>query len=324
VVYCEESAGGEIAARIETSVPRSDDYLRVFHRVRYEVRQPLRWQRLAFHQLGADYYNETPSRRVAIGDVNGVREEWEPRRAAGIYDRRAAPLSGDQPWVSLHGLDRAALGKGAAAASKGLIIRSWRAVLGGRPAPVPHVSLRATEWGKGNHRTVIEIAPPPAVEELLAGDSIDAEFEWVVFPTDPAACYAPNPAFRESLATDADTWRLVHREAAGNRLRIEPGRGKVRCNYPVAVTVEDGQRADCTIAGGLGYVPITFHALAGHRGYELLLDGRPVNQAVHGNDFWQTDYNSATATWRMTFNIPMDRAAECSRRLTFQPIGTER
>jgi len=63
VRYLEETAGGEIAARIDVSLARSDDYLRAFHHIRYDVRRPVRWQRLAFYQLGADFYNDTPARR---------------------------------------------------------------------------------------------------------------------------------------------------------------------------------------------------------------------------------------------------------------------
>ena len=61
VRYIEETSGGEMAARMEVSLARSDDYLRVFHRLRYDVRKPVTWQRLAFFQLGADYYNDTPA-----------------------------------------------------------------------------------------------------------------------------------------------------------------------------------------------------------------------------------------------------------------------
>ena len=310
VIYAEESAGGEIAAQMEVSIPQSDDYLRAFHRVRYDVRQTLRWRRLAFYQLGADYYNSTPARRVAVGDAHGMHEEWEPRRAGGNLRPAGRctfrrPALGVDSRAGTHGV-----GKGAAAASRGLIVRSWRAVLGGRPVPVPHVSFFATEWGKGNHRTTVEISPPPELSELLPGDFVDAEFELVVFPTDPAACYAPNGPFRESLARDADTWRPIAREAAGNGLQAKAGRGRLLHNYPIAVAVDDDQRAECTVTGGLGYVPITFHALSGYRGYEVLLDGRAVHQAVHGNDFWQTGYDSATGKWRMTFNILLDSPAE--------------
>ena len=104
VGYTEESPGGEVAARMDVSLPRSNDYLRTFFHLRYEVYRPMQWRRLAFFQLGSDFYNEVPSRRVAIGDANGVREEWEPRRANDVYDRSNVPLTGAatvvvHPWT---------------------------------------------------------------------------------------------------------------------------------------------------------------------------------------------------------------------------------
>ena len=72
VSYVEETSGGEVVSRVRVSIGRSDDYLRAFHHLRYDVRQPMKWQRLAFYQLGADYYNDTPARSVAIGNVNGL------------------------------------------------------------------------------------------------------------------------------------------------------------------------------------------------------------------------------------------------------------
>ena len=135
VRYQEETTGGEIKAQMEVSLVRSDDYVRAFHRLRYDVSLPVKWQRLAFFQLGADFYNDSPARRVAIGDLHGMREEWTPPHAQGAFDRRSVRLAGPQPWVSIHGLDRGALGKGSAAASRGLVIRSWRARLAGNPAP---------------------------------------------------------------------------------------------------------------------------------------------------------------------------------------------
>jgi hypothetical protein len=32
----------------------------------------------------------------------------------------------------------------------------------------------------------------------------------------------------------------------------------------------------------------------------------PQNQAVHGNDFWQTDFNAERGCWEMTFNLGLD------------------
>jgi len=306
VRYAEETLGGEIESRVRVSIPRSDDYLRAFHHLRYDVRQPVKWQRLAFYQLGADYYNDTPARRVAIGNVDGMREEWEPIRGNDVYDRRGVALAGEQPWVSIHGIERAAVGKGGAFASRGLIVRSWKAVLGGKPCRQPHVSFFANEWGKGNFRTAIELSPPADVVALQHGDYVEADVELVMFPADARAYYGPNHAFRKALETDADTWRLVQREAAGNALKVKSFAGKVARNYPLALTAGAKGRAACVVSGGIGYVPVTFSGLSDCRGFELLVDGQSLNQAVHGNDFWQTDYDPGRGRWQLTYNLLRD------------------
>lgn len=305
VGYVEETADGAIGARMDVAVARSDDYLRAFHHVRYDVRQPVRWQRLAFFQMGADFYNDTPSRRVVVGDATGLREEWAPAMAKDVYDRRAVPLTGNAPWVSVHGLERDSLRKGAAAASRGLIVRSWKARLGGRLAPVPHLATYATEWHRGWFRTVVELAPPPGVTALQPGDYVEANLEFVVLPAGAAAYYGPNEKFREVLAKDADTWRLVHREAAGNALRVRARRGSVQQTYPLRIRSAADGTAEFEVSGGVGYVPVTFTGLRDGRPRTLLMDGAPLNQEVHGNDFWQTDYDATRRMWQMTFNIAL-------------------
>ena len=320
VRYLEETAGGEIAARVDVSITRSDDYVRAFHRLRYDVTQPVRFQRLAFFQLGADFYNDTPARRVAIGDIQGMREEWTPPGAQGAFDRRAVALAGAQPWVSIHGLDRATLGKGGAAASRGLVIRSWRALLGGEPNATPHVSTFCNEWGQRNFKTVIDLAPPLEVTALQPGDYVEAEVEIVVFPADAKSYYGSNEPFREALISDADTWRLVQREAAGNALRVEARRGTVIRSFPLVVAVDAGECVQADVQGGVGWLPLTFTGLASHRGYELRVNDRAFTQAIHGNDYWQTDYDPSTSKWSQTFNVP--RNDRQPLRLEFGPVAT--
>ena len=305
VSYTEEALGGELSARMDVALPRSSDHLRTFFHLRYDVRHPLQFQRLAFFQLGADFYNDVPARRVALGDATSVRDEWEPKRAKDVFDRVATPLTGAQPWVSIHGVERAALRTGQADASRGLIVRSWRAVLGGQPAPQPHAAFFCTEWGKGNHRTVVELAPPPGLKELCAGDFVEADLELVVFPATASAYYGPDKIFQEALARDADTWRMVQREAAGHDLQPEARRGKIAHAYPLRVAVDEHQAAEITLRGGLGFVPVTFTGLTAPTGYVLLVDDQPLQQAIHGNDYWQTDFDAASQRWQQTFNIAL-------------------
>src|ERR1043166_5732279 len=182
-------------------------------------------------------------------------------------------------------------------------MRSWKAKLGGKACPEPHASFYSTEWGKSNFRTTVELSPPPNLTALKPGDFVDAELELAVFPAEAQAYYGPNVAFRKALETDADTWRLVQREAAGNAQRVTAQKGRVERSYPLVLSV-NRKEAAFDLAGGIGYVPVTFTGLRDYRGYELWVDGRQLDQSVHGNDFWQTDYDEIHRQWRLTFNVP--------------------
>jgi hypothetical protein len=193
-------------------------------------------------------------------------------------------------------VEREALKEGHAMASRGLIVRSWRAVLGGRPA-APHVSTFGTEWGKGNPKTTVELSPPPGLSELLPGDFVEAELELVVFPADAAAYYGPDKPLRDFLTREADTWRPVHREAQGNTLQPVAKRGRIAKNYPLIIAVDDEQRAQVTVKGGLGHVPVVLTGLRAPKGYRLLVNGQPVTH-------WQTDWDAVTQRWRIVCNVP--------------------
>ena len=302
VRYTEESAGGELAASMAVSVPRSDDYLRTFFHLRYDVQKPMKWRRLAFFQLGSDFYKYVPARVVATGNSGGLGTEWEPKLGKDVYDRSAIPLPGEQPWISIHG-QRGAIKPGTAMASRGLIVRSWRATLGGKPAPQPYASTFCTEWGTGNHRTAIELSPPPGIAELLPGDFVEADLELVVFPADAAAYYGPDKAFQKRLSLDVNTWRLVQQESVGNALKAVATKGRVAKPYPLVIAADAGQHAEVSFRGGLGYLPVTFTGLSSPSGYDLVMDGKRVDQSVHGNDFWQTDYNATSRHWSRTYNV---------------------
>jgi hypothetical protein len=319
VCYIEQTSGGEIDSRVNVSIARSDDYLRAFHHLRYDVRQPIKWQRLAFYQLGSDFYNATAANLVAIGSSKGLIEEWRPIQGKDIFDRRAVPLAGTVPWISIHGVERSTAKQGEALASRGLIIRSWKAVLGGKVCSMPYASFYATEWGKGNFRTVIELSPPSDVLALERGDFLEADLELVVFPSDARAYYGPNESFRQELEKEADTWRPVQREATGTSMHWQLQHGKLERETPLAFSVDWRGRAGLTLTGGVGYVPVTFMGLKNNRDFELLVEGKPLNQSVHGNDFWQTDYDEIRREWRVTYNILRDGRGPT--RLEFRTTG---
>jgi len=92
--------------------------------------------------------------------------------------------------------------------------------------------------------------------------------------------------------------------------------GKMQQTHPAITIATENDEAAGTIRGGLGYVAITFTGLSSPLGHLLALDEVPLDQSVHGNDFWQTDFDAVTKTWSLTYNLPP--FAGKSRKFTFK------
>lgn len=67
--------------------------------------------------------------------------------------------------------------------------------------------------------------------------------------------------------------------------------------------VESG-KASFELNGGMGCVPVTVTGLTSSRDFTLTLNGAPLDQSIHGNDYWQADYDPVDRTWSWTYNLP--------------------
>ena len=337
VTYAGTTADGNIDAAITVSTPRCDDINRAFHRFRYDVRKPTPFTRMAFYQVGADRYNPHQFDTLARGNEKGLIEQWRPPRGEkpnrrnwhmpGRYGRTGIACPGRIPWFSLHD----AISKdtaGGAWANRGLVIRTWKARLGGKDVPAPTAAVFQTFNGPPSN--ALELTAPPGIEKLLPGDFVECELELLVIPMKASDYYGPNENLRKSLQTTANTWKPVFRQAVGNDLKISAGRGEVLHTYPIVVAVDAKQSAEVTITGGLGYVPITFTGLKDYRGYTLRR--REAGAKAHSRGkasppYWQMEHDAATRTWRRTYNVLLDTPGDERRAVTFmlekQPKGLQ-
>jgi len=305
--YHGATADGAIAAAIEVSTPRADDIARHYHHFRYDVLRPTDFTRLAFYQLGADNYNDHTFERLAVGNASGLMEEWCPVKGGLNYSRVCVPLTGDAPWVSLHRAD-GTRDRGGAWANRGMVVRSWRARLGGKDVPIPCISVYGSENGPAS--ALVELSPPAGLTKLEPGDFVEATVELLTLPQHAEDYYGPNRPLRQALAEHPDSWQQVHRQAAGNHLDVSVHTGRLVEAYPPIVEVNTEQQVRLEIAGGVGYVPVTFTGLTSPGGYELYLtaDGRraPLDQSKLGSDFWQVD-RRPDGSFSRTYTLPLDR-----------------
>ncbi len=285
------------------SLSRTDDIVRTVHQLRFDVKAATPFSRFVLFQIGADTYNSSRVRKLAFGSEAGLGKEWDAQ-SGGNADRSAPfEAGGVLPWVSLHAAEMKGPQEDGAAANRGLILRSWKARLGGKRAAPWFVEHGITVHTEDS--SVLDLIPPPGVTRLEPGDFVEATIEYVVVPQFARDYYGPNTELKEALARDENTWRMVHREAVGNARVIEMKRGKLLGTQPAVAVATDGGNAEFSIRHGLGYVPFVFSGLGSAKGGKLFVDGRLVNQSVHGKDFWQTDFHPETNTWSQTFNVPV-------------------
>ncbi|MGB3120086.1 MAG: hypothetical protein WBE58_14795, partial [Verrucomicrobiales bacterium] len=305
--------GEAMAHSTSVSLGRTDDIVRGCYRLRLDVNKAVDFSRFVIFQFGSDTYNSISGRGIALGNENGLIKEWATQWGGPAYRTEPMGCQGRIPWLSLHdGVPRGQEPSGAIA-NRGLVIRSWKARLGGKPAG-PWAAEHGVTIGRVDSST-IDLLTPPGVNRLEPGDFIEATIELVVMPQFAGDYYGPNVALRDALTADGNTWRMIHREAIGNDRRVEVKSGTLLRTHP-AITIEaEDDRAECVVSGGLGHVPLIFSGLTSPASHTLFRDGQPVDQQVHGNDFWQTDYDSVAGTWSRTYTVPVNDAQPHSFRL---------
>lgn len=296
-------AGDTIEHSLTASLGRSDDLVRAVYSLEMEVKEDQPFSRCVLFQIGADTYSYTAERKMAVGNADGLLREWSTTWGGDTIRTAPIELTGETPWISLHdAVSRAKPDEKGAWANRGLVIREWKASLGGREA-APWMVERGT-FSRGADTSTADLVPPPDVTSLKAGDFVEAVIELLILPQHADDYYGPNAALREALRRDGNTWKPVHREAAGNRRTVTVEKGELRSLHPAVHIAAEDDAAAFTLTGGLAWVPITISGLSTPSGHRLVVNGTALDQSVHGNDYWQTDYDPATRTWNLTWQVP--------------------
>jgi len=299
----------DFTARVQTL--RTDDYSRVFQKLRYTFTRDVSARKIWLFKLGRTGRYATP--RIAYGNIDGCIEEVAVpgmlKKGQLFLDN--VTLTGSAPWwVALPGAIHTS-GKDWGTGYRALIIRSYEAVVGGNTYSNPTISAPVFTANPTNLE--IELLPPADVSTFSKGDSIELDLELITLPRVADDYYGPNEAFRRHLTENPRSWKTTYREAKGNDLKVEVSGGRKLENYPLVIQVEKPD-VTVTVKGGVGAVPIRFEGLKSSQGYRLyqVVNGKRAkfDQSVHGNDFWQTDYDATTNSYRMSFNLPLDGLQE--------------
>ena len=299
------------------SVGRSDDITRGIYKIKLKVNEDVSFNDFVVFQAAAATYHFATASTLAWGNENGLNAEWASTTGGeSRYITAKHKAEGKVPWFSFadgefsteHQVDRFL------PANRGFVIREWKARINGQDNTPPWFSEYNTTSGMhGGPSSLINIIPPEDCNSFTAGDYIEAEIELFILPKFADDYYGPNKNLAEALITKANTWELVYREAIGNNLEVETTTGKLLDQYPLRIEAAENQ-VQFTVTGGCGYVPLTITNVHGYRNPKLYrkVNGawQHVDQSVHGNDFWQTEYDASRDSWDFSYNMNLDTKAD--------------
>ncbi len=282
---------------------RSDDFLRVYYKVKVKALEDADFTRFDIFQMGHDSYTNFKANSIVIGDITGKKGAFIPTDNKTGYTRSATPLKGETPWLwagdGMRVRDNTKpIQDKDIDANNAFIVRNYTSSFGSKIYQSPyyreHVVIKR---GTDQYVPSYCLVPPKGIEAFEKGDSVEMLIELCLLPKVEADYYGPNDAFRRALSRFGNSWELLFREVKGNSMHSR---------YPFPVRSEKNN-ANFNILGGMGYVPVLITGFSNMPDPTLwkIENGTkiPIDQSNYGNDFWQVDFNTETGLFDLTYNV---------------------
>lgn len=303
VVYLGRTADGCLDAFINIRMGRTDDIIRCYYTITYQVVKDLTFSELALFKLGAEKYADTQFSQVAYGnDQEILREGGNVFVATEVQE-----TEGNNPWFMIYDADSIRN-----PANKMFTVREFAAEINGQTYTQP--SFRLTRTNNGQAQPSVELSVPAAAGKTLkAGSRIDMVIEMAVLPNpsaDPASSYYGQSDYLRATMDLFNTPESALQQAKGNSISVTASVGTLRGRYPVEIDAAAGSvAAQFSMTGGLGYTPVVFNKLDAADGYKLQanIGGEWVDVVQAGTKGETKDFYSvrqlADGSYQWIFNV---------------------
>lgn len=303
---------------------RSDDFVRVYYKIKIKALANTTFSRFDIFQLGSDNYNYRKAQSLAYGNDAGLLGTFTPNNSGtNAYTTAAIALPGTNQWIwSGDGQFTETANDISIGTNNAIIIRSYTALLGGQASNTPYFRERSnnTPVAQTLKPTQYCLVPPPNVTSFTQGDSIELFLEAVCLPKQAVDYYGPNTNFSQALTQYGNTWEVLQREVVGNKINASSETSTINTQYPLSVTTTNNT-GSVIITGGKGYVPVVFKGLtnitdpklwrARNNCWEL------VDQTNYGKDFWQTEYDGETGLYELIYNVNQDSTNDLTSTIKY-------
>lgn len=314
MVYSGDIADGALSFEYSTMLGRTDDMIKGYYTIKVKANKDIKFNQIAFFQTGAYRYHMGISNKISYGTKNGLVKTWDAKNDSPLMEYVGSPIKADanSSWIALtdtHFNPNNLNLIGKLTACKGVIVRDWNARIGGKNKVAPYWR-EVTTGSEGNAVSIMNLTVPEKCKELKAGDYIETTVEFLVYQEVRGEYCGPNEKFASALEANPDSWFLTQREAQQNEITASLTKGEVVRNYPLMIKAEDN-KVEGSLVGGLAYATVTITGLTEYANPVFYVKHNDtwevVDQAIRGNDFWQSNYNVEDQCWEITYNIPMDR-----------------
>eukprot|EP00520_Triparma_pacifica_P017112 CAMPEP_0118668116 /NCGR_PEP_ID=MMETSP0785-20121206/20171_1 /TAXON_ID=91992 /ORGANISM="Bolidomonas pacifica, Strain CCMP 1866" /LENGTH=1288 /DNA_ID=CAMNT_0006562661 /DNA_START=833 /DNA_END=4697 /DNA_ORIENTATION=- len=288
----------KVTSRVEVSGSRTNDFVRVFLKVRHEAIEDVSFSRLSFFQVAAETYNYNNLPEEYVVGSGSTVSDTIARTCTGVTSKASdkmyyeggiyrEEMTGDGPWFlsmvkNQADADVAYVDNAMVVGDRGLVVREFKAKIGGVELTRPSWSLLCDK---------IEFGTTASVNTMKKGDYWEAKMEFLVLPRQVdygTAQENSDSASLDDLATMSE-WQRVREQATRGSLKVTGGDGVVvESEYPIGLKGVLGQ-VRFSVSGGrsLGYVPI-------------VIAGLQTAKRGSGVDLWKRDASDETGNWSQT------------------------
>lgn len=305
VKYSGITSDGKIAAEIYVQLGRTDDIVRNTYTVKYTFLEDVTYSRLALFKMGADKYADNYYTKYAYGDENGaIVQDVNTITKNGYQSKNVIDAVNDNFWFALY----ASTSEDEQADSL-MTIRHFQATINNQQYSQPGYRLHGTK-NFDISQSSCEITLPEACGKKISKNStVQMTVEYSILPAN-ADTYYGDCDYLIAQKSDIGTAKSLYNQVENNRIHTDVRIGTdntVGSIVNINVDNRSSVVAEFSLQGGLGYTPLIFNGLAGYSGYRLekYESGawQTIEQAVMGNDYWQTHYDTNTQTYQLVFNV---------------------
>ena len=293
VVYTGVSSDGAISMEATVNMGRTDDVVRAYYTLNYTFLADTTYSRLALFQLCADRYSDNNYTKFAYGAAEVWKDGAADTGTHGYQSDSDKYIKGEPGmWYFLYDSAHRKFGGTPVERENAnllAVVREYTGKINGKQVNMPYFNIYNVGQGSRIQPAFELTVPPTKDNKISAGSKISVTIEFVVLPSDKEDYYGES-GYLNALDFDFSSTDMALYQAKNATQQIRVATGGLVGEYPAVIESADN-RAEFTITGGLGYVPVSITGLDGYSNTIEYFDEtdslwKPVKQS-EDNDFWQ-------------------------------------